>query len=256
MPTKIEWVINSDGSRGETINPLGWGCYGVGTKDAPQPCSYCYAARIAKTKRRKCPLCQAFIPHLHPEAMEKIYRWKKPRRIFIQSMGDLFHPAISNKIIRDIIRKIHWDNHRKGDEGHTYFFLTKNPQRYLEFDFPDNCWLGSTHTGILRLKMPGGEFYEWQILRKHHPKLFISFEPLLDEVFILFPEHIDKLGLIIIGAMTGAKAKYHRPQREWVEDLIAEADKYCIPVFLKNNILEIYPELPRRQELPWRPSSS
>ena len=54
---------------------------------------------------------------------------------------------------------------------------------------------------------------------------------------------------IIIGAQTGQGAV--KPKREWVTALIKQADKYKIPVFLKNNLLLLYPELPIRQELAW-----
>ena len=82
--TKIEWA-------NATINPGGWGCFGPGgTEDNPQRCSYCYAYRLAKRRLRSCKLCNDFVPHYHDEEWTKPWGWSRPRRIFVQSMGDLW----------------------------------------------------------------------------------------------------------------------------------------------------------------------
>ena len=91
MSSKIEWLVGLDNKHGETINPWGWGCYGPGgSAERPNLCCYCYAKILANRKLRKCSLCQQFVPHWHPEQLEKPLHWKKPRRIFVASMSDPF----------------------------------------------------------------------------------------------------------------------------------------------------------------------
>jgi protein gp37 len=234
LPTSIEWCD-------ETINPLGWGCYGPGgTPERPQPCSYCYAKRIADRNLRPCPLCREFTPHWHSEQLDKPYRWKKPRRIFVQSMGDLMHPCtpefqiiLVQKMIRALPR-------------HTFMLLTKNTGRYQEFNpWPANAWLGATITNqvdaTLRLD---------DLMLADAPVLYASHEPLLGGVN-LFPwlpkRHSDgtlmfsyRLGIQrflkwgIIGAMTGPGAV--RPNPEWVNTLIGQYRAADIPIFLKDNL--------------------
>jgi protein gp37 len=57
---------------------------------------------------------------------------------------------------------------------------------------------------------------------------------------------------VIVGAMTGTHANKHRPQREWIKRIV----EYCrvgdMPVFLKNNLADIWGE-PLIQEFPWAP---
>lgn len=110
--TKIEYVDF-------TVNPI--------TGKCPHGCSYCYAERMRK--RFKWPEKMEF----KIEVLRKIRRRKKPTSIFMGSMFDLF----SDKIIESWIDNILYIC--KLCPQHTFLFLTKNPKRYLEFKFPDNC---------------------------------------------------------------------------------------------------------------------
>lgn len=163
--SKIEWCD-------ETINPQGWGCYGPGgTPEKPQPCSYCYAKRMSRGPYvPKCEMCRQFLPHWHPEVLEKPLRWKKPRKIFWQSMGDLFHPFTPAVQIAEIIGRIVMHTPQ-----HTHIFLSKNSSRYAEFNpWPDNCWLGTTVTcqEDADARIP-------ELLKAQAKVLFVSAEPLL-----------------------------------------------------------------------------
>src|SRR6266568_9154918 len=81
--SKIEWTD-------ATWNPLR-GC----TKISPG-CKKCYAERFAERFRGVAghPFEQGFDLRLVPEALELPLRWKKPRRIFVNSMSDLFHEEV------------------------------------------------------------------------------------------------------------------------------------------------------------------
>lgn len=115
MPSRIDWCD-------ETVNPLGWGCYGPGgTPESPQPCWYCYAWRMSKGPYvPDCEQCKQFVPHWHPDVFDKLYRWKKPRKIFWQSMGDLFHPCTPAWQIETVLAAV------KATPQHTHIFCTKN----------------------------------------------------------------------------------------------------------------------------------
>jgi protein gp37 len=242
MPTSIEWCD-------ETINPLGWGCYGPGgTPERPQPCSYCYARRIAARNLRPCPLCREFIPHWHSEQLDKPHTWKKHRKIFVQSMGDLMHPCTPEfqiRLVQGMIRAL---------PRHTFMLLTKNTGRYQEFNpWPANAWLGATVTNQADAdeRLPG-------LVQVDAPVRFVSHEPLLGQIKIahgqgLFPTRtysrsgqfgqdlmiIKTPGLswAIIGAMTGPGAVPVDPA--WVVSLEAQYQAAGVPVFEKDSLLPL-----------------
>jgi len=126
---------------------------------------------------------------------------------------------------------------------HIFMFLTKNPARYRQFSFPENCWLGTTVTSYRDqhriLDLP-----RWE--ENGRTLNFVSFEPLLDEVCLgsWVWGYID---WIIIGAQTNP---YKPPRPEWVSSLIEGARMAGVAVFLKDNLRwpEKIQEFPRRVE--------
>ena len=253
MSTKIDWAD-------ETLNPQGWGCFGPGgTHDNPQPCSYCYAKRMASRMMRTCELCNQFIPHYHPEVMEMPYRWKKPRKIFWQSMGDLFHPHTPDWLIQGVLAVV------EANPRHTNIFLTKNPKRLQEFNpWPPNCWVGTTVTN----QADADERIPW-LLQVDAVVRFVSHEPLLSKIYLAksIPcSDCDGSGYLgvcrngkkqscercggdedslghgiepgiswaIIGAMTGPGAV--KPEPEWITSLVGQYRAAGVPVFLKDNL--------------------
>lgn len=237
MPSKIEWCD-------ETLNPQGWGCYGPGgTPVNPQRCSYCYAYRMASRMLRTCELCNQFIPHYHPEAMRKVRQWKKPRRIFWQSMGDLFHPHAPDWLIQGVLAVV------EANSRHTHIFLTKNPRRLQEFNpWPPNCWVGTTVTN----QADADERIPW-LLKVEAPVKFVSHEPLLGPVNVMeglpgpekyfgaislpfFKKQADYkyINWAIIGAMTGPGAV--KVDACEVAALVNEYHDAGVPVFMKNNL--------------------
>jgi protein gp37 len=225
MPTNIEWCD-------ETINPQGWGCWGPGgTPDNPRPCSYCYARRLAKRHIRPCELCRQFVPHWHEEQIEKALNWDKPRKIFWQSMGDLFHPLTPWEQIKTVLAAADLM------PRHTHIFLTKNPARYQEFNpWPKNCWLGTTVTNQLDADERLPELM--QVGRAG--VLFVSHEPLVQRIDVrdyLNPPlswRGQNLSWAIIGAMTGPGAI--KPEPYWVRELIDQYRGAGVPIFLKDNL--------------------
>lgn len=117
---------------------------------------------------------------------------------------------------------------------HTFQLLTKNPKRYREFKFPENCWLGTTMDGTERTQnnivyLMAGRETRIENRKVINNKVFISFEPLLAEIETGFPG----VDWIIIGANSN-KGALKAPDT-WADDLIAKARKYGTAVWVKDN---------------------
>lgn len=114
--TKIEWTEYS-------WNPV-TGC----SKISPG-CVNCYAERFARRLTGRCgyPADEPFRVTLHPERLEEPLRWKKPRRVFVCSMGDLFHEDVPDEFLLEIFEVM------VNTPMHTYMILTKRPQRMHDF---------------------------------------------------------------------------------------------------------------------------
>lgn len=234
--TKIEWVRNDNGTQGYTWNPI-TGCLGPnGTRSKPKRCPYCYAHRLAKGRLKKLYLSNSntvpygdssdpFIPRFWPSRLYEPLNHRTPSKIFVSSMGEPFGKSIPYIWIYDLL------NICSLCPQHIFQILTKNPKEALDFAFPDNVWLGVTVTS------PSDWFRVPLLLRSKAKTKFISFEPLLEDVFDSpdlpsfsgFP-YID---WVIIGAQT---QPYLKPDHDWVYNIIDKARKEGIPVFLKNNL--------------------
>jgi protein gp37 len=82
--TKIEWTRGDDGSAGATWNPV------TGCTKVSAGCDHCYAEMFAERWRgvRGHPYERGFDLRLWPERLQLPFRWRKPRRVFVNSMSD------------------------------------------------------------------------------------------------------------------------------------------------------------------------
>lgn len=203
--TKIEWCDY-------TWNPV-TGCL--------HGCKYCYARRLASRLKGRYgyPKDDPFRPTFHPDRLKEPYKLKKPSKIFVVDMGDLFGEWVPDTWIEKIMKVVE-DNPR-----HTFQFLTKNPERMYGYPHLKNAWFGVT---INNLSMVNLVNHLWCL---DSTVGFVSFEPLHEDV----AAGIDLLGVdwIIIGAQTRPNVQ---PEREWVEHLIEQARERNIPIFLKDNL--------------------
>ena len=252
--TKIEW---SDYS----WNPV-TGCWGPGgTAEKPNRCHYCYAQKVANRFYRRLP-DDRFAPvfwNYDYEPLNLKNRLsepaliKKPSKIFVSSMGDLFGDWVPRKWIEAVLAVV------KKCPQHTFQFLTKNPRRYQEFNpWPENCWLLTTITNQKDAdeRIP-------ELLKNQAQVLGVSVEPMLGPIYYggrkgplpcyqpdkyktmksecwhgpFIPAYgKPNIDWLIIGAMTGPGSKAHQPKSEWVQSLIDQGRAANVPVFLKDNL--------------------
>lgn len=158
---------------------------------------------------------------------------KNAKRILVCYLSDIMRPEIKSEWIRNIINtcKIH--------PLQNFIFLTKNPSRYLKFEFPANCWLGAT---VNYQK-------DWDrcvfLARKKKNITFVSLEPLLEEPL----DYIYLTDWIIVGAQTNP---YIPPKREWIDQIVKDTQYLGIPLFLKDNLEKVYPDYKKYRQYPSR----
>ena len=114
--TKIEWCDS-------VWNPT------TGCTPISPGCDNCFAKRFAYRLRGRCgyPEDDPFRVTLHPERLEEPLRWRKPRRVFVCSMGDLFHDDVPEDFINKVFSVM------LATKEHTYILLTKRPQRAYKY---------------------------------------------------------------------------------------------------------------------------
>lgn len=182
-------------------------------------CSYCYAYDIAMR------FTGDFKPRFHPERLDAPHNTNPQGSnfVFVCSMADLFGSWVPKEWIESVIQKTR-------DEPHwTYLFLTKNPERYQEFDFPANCWLGATVDNQARVNRTEKAMESATASIK-----FISCEPLRDSVEFSRLEFFD--WIIIGGQSKNSKEPARQPKWEWVESLLQQARASSIDVYFKPNL--------------------
>lgn len=171
----------------------------------------------------------SFRPRFHPEQLEKLYKWKTPKRIAMCFMGDIADA------------KVHWMteifNAIEENPQHWYYFLTKRPKLLNRFGkFPDRCFVGVT------VNCQDDE-YRIDELREYVDCKYrvISLEPLYQFVIL---RNLSSINWLWVGAQTNPE---FQPKKSWVKQIIGRALNYNIKVFMKNNLKL---DLPLIQEFP------
>lgn len=212
--SKIEWTD-------ATWNPMR-GC----TKISPG-CLHCYAETFAERFRGVPghPFEQGFDLKLVPEKLGDPLRWSTSRKIFVNSMSDLFHEKVSDDYIVKVARVMVAAN------WHTYQILTKRAERMqkllkdkLRFaaEQPHIWWGVSVENrkhGLPRI----------DLLRDTPASVrFLSVEPLLEH---LGPINLKGIDWVIVGGESGPRA---RPMAaEWVRNIRVQCHRAKVPFFFK-----------------------
>ena len=205
----IEWTD-------ATWNPV-TGC----TKISPG-CKHCYAERLAKRLQAmgQANYRDGFKLALQPQMLELPLRWKAPKRIFVNSMSDLFHPDVPTEYIKRVFAvmgRAHW---------HQYQVLTKRSERVLELsrqlEWAPQIWMGVSVEN---------EKYTHRVddLRETaaHVK-FLSLEPLLGPLSDLDLRGVD---WVIVGGESGPGARPIDPG--WATEIRDQCLKAAVPFFFK-----------------------
>lgn len=204
----IEWTDT-------TWNPV-TGC----TKVSPG-CDHCYAETFAERWRGipGHPFEQGFDLKIRPERLDQPYSWRKPRRVFVNSMSDLFHRDIPDEFIEHVFFTMY------ATPRHTYQVLTKRPERMRRIApkaAPPNVWLGVSIENM---------DYAWRadMLRETPAAVrFLSLEPLLGPIAKRVIEGMD---WVIVGGESGPGARPIDPA--WVRHIRNVCAQLSIPFFFK-----------------------
>ena len=192
--TAIEWTDAS-------WNPV-TGC----TKVSPG-CAHCYAEAITL----RFGMGARYLPgiatiKLHPERLNLPLSWRNPRRIFVNSMSDLFHEEVPLEFIRRVFEVM------AQAERHTFQVLTKRHERLRdlagELEWPPNVWLGVSVENQLWAdrRIPA-------LLETGPAIRFLSVEPLLKPVDLT--PYLDGIDWVITGGESGLRARPGRPALSW-----------------------------------------
>ena len=157
-----------------------------------------------------------------PDALSIPEKWKRPRKIFVNSMSDLFHEKVSDFFIERV-----WAT-MKSTPQHQYQILTKRPDRMADFvssrigAVVPNVWLGTSVEN-------GETVARISFLRKTPAKVrFISFEPLIGPVGKV---NLRSIHWAIVGGESGPQA---RPVEEsWIDEIHAQCQKTGTAFFFK-----------------------
>jgi protein gp37 len=160
--------------------------------------------------------------HLNEEALSVPLHWRAPRKVFVNSMSDLFQDGVPSTFISKV-----WDVMR-ATPHHTYQVLTKSPENMLrvvtdsKLPILPNVWLG---TSVESSRYKGRISY----LRKVPAAVrFISFEPLVRAIGEI---DLTDIHWAIVGGESGPDA---RPmEKAWVEEIQAQCKKARVAFFFK-----------------------
>ena len=218
--TSIEWTDR-------TWNPL------TGCSVVSPGCTNCYAMRLAKRlEAMGMEKYQGLTRTVNgnpvwtgevrtwPAVLNEPRRWKKPRRVFINSMSDLFHEAVPLSFIEQVLQVV------ADTPQHQYQLLTKRSERMADVGadlvWPDNLWLGvsvENRDQVFRIEQLG---------KTRARVKYLSLEPLLGPLDDLPLAGID---WAIVGGESGPSA---RPiEASWVRAIRDQCVAAGVAFFFK-----------------------
>ncbi len=207
--SEIEWTD-------ATWNPI-TGC----TKISPG-CANCYAETFAERFRGvpNHPYQQGFDLKLWPDRLILPSQWKKPKRIFVNSMSDLFHKDVAEEYILKVFSVMN------EVDRHQFQILTKRADRLFalnsKLNWTKNIWMGvSVENADYTSRI--------DFLRQTNAQVkFLSVEPLLGAIPNLNLKNID---WVIVGGESGHHA---RPvSEEWIIDIKDQCQAANVRFFFK-----------------------
>ena len=209
----IEWT-------NATWNPVS------GCEKVSPGCDRCYAMKFAERFRgvEGHYYENGFDLQLRPTMLDRPGHWRRPRRIFVNSMSDLFHRFVPDDFIGEVFDRM------ERFDWHIFQLLTKRPERMRRYlrkrygtdSVPPHVWIGTSVEN---------NDYAWRadMLRECNAVVrFLSLEPLLGPV-----DHVsfDGIGWIIAGGESGPR--FRSMDIAWVRDIRNRCLECSIPFFFK-----------------------
>ena len=222
MPSAIEWTD-------ETWNPV-TGC----TRVSPG-CDNCYMFALYPRLTAMAVPGYESAPdevRLLPERLKIPLTWRRPRRVFVNSMSDVFHPRVPFEFVYKIFSVM---EEAARERGHVFQVLTKRPGRAVGWweeykrrfpeGWPPNVWIG---TSVESQKYAP----RLTVLSRLPAKIrFVSAEPLLEALDLSPWLDSGALQWVIVGGESGLNA---RPMElEWVRNLRDQSIRAGVAFFLK-----------------------
>lgn len=191
------------------------------TKVSPG-CKNCYAERLAfRLRAMGNPRYRnGFDVTLHPDQLTLPLRWRRPKRVFVNSMSDLFHETVPDDYIRqvfDVMVQAHW---------HVFQVLTKRSERLArlsrDLPWPSNVWQGVSVESDRYVPRVDDLRTVPAAVR------FLSVEPLLGPIPRL---PLDGLHWVIVGGESGGGRRPMAP--EWAQEIRDQCVAAGVPFFFK-----------------------
>jgi protein gp37 len=198
----------------------------TGCTKVSQGCKNCYAETLARRLQRMGSrnYANGFALTLQPHMLDLPTHWRQPRRIFVNSMSDVFHEDVPDDYVSrifEVMERADW---------HVYQLLTKRPERLARFvraryanaPAPAHIWLGTS--------VEDGRVVDRIRNLRDAPATvrFLSCEPLLGPLLDL-----DLTGIhwVIVGGESGRR---RRPiDAEWVREIRRQCLSARVPFFFK-----------------------
>ena len=185
-------------------------------------CKNCYAERLALrlqamgNRRYK----RGFRVTLHEDVVDLPRKWKTPRRIFVNSMSDLFHPDVPLWFIRRVFKTM------VECPQHSFQILTKRSDRLeklsAKLPWPKNVWMGVSVED-------SRVFHRIDDLRKVPAAVrFLSCEPLIGSLADI---NLHGIHWVIVGGESGPHSRSMNIQ--WVREIFSACRKQKVPFFFK-----------------------
>lgn len=206
----------------------------TGCSKLSQGCARCYAATMSTRLQAmgQPKYKDGFAVRFHADELDKPLHWRKPRRIFVNSMSDLFHDEVTDEQIDRVFSVMDRCPH------HTFQVLTKRPERMRD-------WFGwragrpgglTPHPHVwLGVSVESAEHVGRIALLSYSPCVvrFVSFEPLLSAI----PDvNLGAISWAICGCESGPHA---RPMDlNWARSLRDQCTAARIPYFLKQAYID------------------
>ena len=220
MTTKIEWTD-------ETWNPV------RGCSKISDGCKHCYGEPQANRFKGPGKPYEGLVRlgsngpewtgdiRLVYDTLDRPLHWRNQRRVFVNSMSDLFHEDVPDKYIErvfDVMCRAY---------RHTFQILTKRPERLARLagnlPWPSNVWMGVT--------VESSDYLARIDCLRTVPAavLFLSLEPLLGPIGGLLD--LSNIHWVIVGGESGSGA---RPMKEsWVLEILDQCNRAKVPFFFK-----------------------